>query len=200
MAVRPPDRRVGLTGRPSRPESPHVDDPPSDSTTDTDAPEWAAPVGESGEEPIGDQVAQPSDEAVEPAAARGPRLPDRWPAFVFFLLGAVTAWVSYLEVSTTAWTPESVASFALSLLPPVCSVLLPGALLLRHPEAPRRARTLLFGTLLFAAVPFFNAIEGSLRWPSSTTDSRRFWWSSACSISPWAFRGHAVGRSRGAPG
>ena len=85
---------------------------------------------------------------------------------VFVLLAGVTAWTSYQssqEAGATVWTTESLAAFVLSLLPPVCSVLLPGALLLRHPDATSRARTLLFGTLLFAVVPFFRTIEGSLQ-------------------------------------
>ncbi len=63
----------------------------------------------------------------------------------------------------TVWTPESLAAFVLGVAPAVCSVLLPGALLLRHPDATTRARTLLFGTLLFAVVPFFRAIEDALQ-------------------------------------
>jgi hypothetical protein len=49
------------------------------------------------------------------------------------------------------------------VIPTVSAVLLPGALLLRHPDAPRRARTLLFGTLLVAAVPLLRFIEPSLQ-------------------------------------
>lgn len=103
------------------------------------------------------------DDVVDADAARGPHLPDRWPALIFILLAVATAWTSYLEVGTSAWAPDAVASFVLGLVPPVCSVLLPGALLLRHPDATHRARTLLFGTLMFAAVPLFRTIEGSLQ-------------------------------------
>lgn len=103
------------------------------------------------------------EDPLDPDPARGPHLPDRWPVLVFVLLAAATAWLSYQKAATTAWTPELAFSFALGLLPPVCSALLPAALLLRHPDAGRRARILLFGTLLFAAVPFLALIEDSLQ-------------------------------------
>jgi hypothetical protein len=112
------------------------------------------------------------DEEVAPAAeadapgeaseARGPHLPDRWPILVFVGLAIAAGWATY--PNPPAWTPESFAAFILDLLPVVCAVLLPAALLLRHPDAPRVARPLFFGTLLFAAVPFLRlagpALEG----------------------------------------
>jgi hypothetical protein len=101
--------------------------------------------------------------ADDPSTARGPHLPDRWPVLLFVLFAAAAAWRSYAAASTTAWTPETLASFVLGVIPPVCSVLLPAALLTRHPGVGRRARVLLAGTLLFAAIPLFSAIEGSLQ-------------------------------------
>ena len=104
----------------------------------------------------------PSPTNPEPTEARGPHLPDRWPILVFVGLAIAAAWATYPNPPT--WTPESFAAFILDLLPVVCPVLLPAALLLRHPDAPRVARPLFFGTLLFAAVPFLRlagpALEG----------------------------------------
>jgi len=127
------------------PDSPHVNELPPDAVDPA-------------------LVVDPTDE--EPGAARGPHLPDRWPALVFLVLGAAVAWYSYQQVAksgTTVWTPEAIFVFLLSVIPAVAAVLLPGALLLRHPDAIHRARMLLFGTLLFAAVPFLRFIEDSLQ-------------------------------------
>jgi hypothetical protein len=123
---------------PNGPDSPGVDDPPSTPPPDIDD---ELDEGGSAAEPVS---------AVKPA--RGPHLPDRWPALLFVGLAAIAAWASY--PNPPAWTPETLAAFVLDLLPTVCAVLLPGALLLRHPNAPRAARPLVFGTLLLAATPF----------------------------------------------
>jgi hypothetical protein len=101
-----------------------------------------------------------------PEAARGPHLPDHWPVLAFVVLGAAFAWFSYRqagESGTRVWTLETVFFFLMNVIPSVSAILLPGALLLRHPDATHRARMLLFGTLLFAAVPFLRFIEGSLQ-------------------------------------
>lgn len=112
----------------SRPDSPHVDEPPSH------------------------------------ARSRRLRVPAKAVGWLFVVLGVVAFWASFLEaVATTAWDGQAIFSFILSVIPPVCAVLIPGALLLRHPDAGSRARTLLFGTLVFASVTFFRAIEGSLQ-------------------------------------
>ena len=127
------------------PDSPHVDEPPI----------------------------EPADQ-VDPTAARGPHLPERWPAWVFVALAVAALWVSFLEATTTTWTLETAISFVLGVVPPVSSVLLPAALLMRHPDATHRARALLFGILLFASVPLFRAIEGSLQdWFNELTPASR---------------------------
>ena len=70
------------------------------------------------------------------------------------------AWATY--PSPPAWTAESFVSFILDR--PADGLRRPaaGALLLRHPDAPRVARPLVFGTLLFAAVPFLRLAGPSL--------------------------------------
>ncbi len=122
------------------PDSPYVDDTASTPPPDTD-----------------DAL---HGDALVRTEVRGPRLSDRWPVLVFIGLAIVAAWASY--PSPPEWMPESLVAFILDLLPTVCAVLLPGALLLRHPDAPRVARPLFFGTLLFAAVPFLRLAEPQL--------------------------------------
>lgn len=104
------------------------------------------------------------DEPPSHARSRRPRVPAKAFGWLFVVLGVVAFWASFLEaVATTAWDGQAIFSFILAVIPPVCAVLIPGALLLRHPDAGSRARTLLFGTLVFASVTFFRAIEGSLQ-------------------------------------
>ena len=112
------------------------------------------------------ELADAPGDLADPDAARGPHLPDRWPVLIFVVLGAAIAWFSYQQVGqsdVTVWAPETVFRFLVNVIPSVSAVLLPGALLLRHPDATHRARTLLFGTLLFAAVPFLRVVEESLQ-------------------------------------
>jgi len=123
-------------------------------------------VNELPHEPVHPDQPDEPGELGEPDVARGPHLPDRWPALVFLVLGAGVAWYSYQQVartSATVWTAQTILAFLLNVIPSVSAVLLPGALLLRHPDAIRRARTLLFGTLLLAAVPILRLIEDSLQ-------------------------------------
>ena len=122
-----------------RPDSPQVDDTAS------------APPPDFDDAPDGDAS---SDDDATPGPARGPHLPDRWPVLAFIGLAILATWATY--PNPPEWTAESFAAFLLDLLPTVCAVLLPAALLLRHPDAPRLARPLVFGTLLVAAVPFFK--------------------------------------------
>ena len=124
-----------------RPESPHVDDTASTTPPDID-----------------DALDGDPPASVE---ARGPHLPARWPVLVFVGLAIVATWATY--PSPPAWSPDTVVAYLLDLLPTVCAVLLPGALLLRHPDAPRRARPLLFGTLLLATVPFLRLAAPQLQ-------------------------------------
>ncbi len=80
----------------------------------------------------------------------------------FIALATIAGWATYQSRTTPAWTPETIVGLVLDLLPVVCPVLLPAALLLRHPDAPRVARPLFFGTLMIAAAPFLQLAEPGL--------------------------------------
>jgi len=107
--------------------------------------------------------------------ARGPHLPDvlgraPWLAWIFVLL-AIGYLVWFVRSSNVVANPSAsdVVVYILRLIPSLVAILLPAALLARHPDAMRRAPTLLFGTILFAAVqgmlilaeplqPFFESL------------------------------------------
>ena len=101
---------------------------------------------------------EPETLTTAPPDARGPHLPDvlgrmPWLAWVFVLLaiGDIASYVRNLNVPAGS----SIADFAiyvLQVIPSVAVILLPAALLARHPDAMSRARTLLFGTILYAVV------------------------------------------------
>lgn len=89
---------------------------------------------------------------------RGPHLPDAlarvsFGAWVFGLL-AVARLLWYVRETQLGpiSEPPALLAFVSGLVPAVAAVLLPAALLLRHPDAWTSARTLLAGTVLFAAV------------------------------------------------
>ena len=97
-------------------------------------------------------------DTVEPAEeARGPHLPDaltrNWATWIFVILaiGYVAWYVTHLDVKPDASFADFVI-YALQAVPAVTAILLPAAVLARHPDAWSRARTLLFGTILYAAV------------------------------------------------
>ena len=89
---------------------------------------------------------------------RGPHLPDvlsgvPWLALVFIALALGDIfWLVQNAALGPAPSLELVASFVLGVVPSAAAILLPAALLIRHPEVTWRARTLLFGTILFATV------------------------------------------------
>ena len=111
--------------------------------------ETAAPIAEPGDEGIASETFD------EP---RGPHLPEA-PAgiqrgalvFVALALGEVV-WLVANAGLGPAPSVEMVVLFGLGVVPSAVVILLPAALLIRHPDAASRARTLLFGTVLFAAV------------------------------------------------
>ena len=111
--------------------------------------ETAAPMAEPGHEEIATETLQ------EP---RGPHLPDAlagipWLAWVFIVLAlGEIFWLVDSAALGPAPSFDRVVSFVLAAVSSVAVVLLPAALLIRHPEATSRARTLLFGTVLLAAV------------------------------------------------
>ena len=100
----------------------------------------------------------PETPMTTPPEARGPHLPDRfgrlpWLAWVFVLLaiGDIVWYVSRLNAPATMSISDYVV-YAMQVIPAVTAILLPAALLARHPDATSRARTLLFGTILYALV------------------------------------------------
>ena len=121
--------------------------PDRDSTGVTQ--ETAAPMAEPGDEGI---TYETFDEP------RGPHLPDAlagipWLAWVFIVLAlGEIFWLVDNAALGPAPSFEMVVSFVLGAISSVAVVLLPAVLLIRHPEATSRARTLLFGTVLLAAV------------------------------------------------
>ena len=108
-----------------------------------DTPEMNA---EPNAEPDPDQEAP----GPHPPGTRG-RVP--WFAWVFILL-AIGDLVWYVRTLGLPASPSisDVAVYALQVIPSVAVILLPAALLIRHRDVPSRARTLLFGTILYALV------------------------------------------------
>ncbi|MEX1170253.1 MAG: hypothetical protein WEE50_08950, partial [Chloroflexota bacterium] len=100
---------------------------------------------------------------------RGPHLPDVVTRFgalawVFLLLGAARLiWFVRESPPPAPIDPAAIVSYGASLVPSVAVVLLPAALLLRHRDAPARARTLLFGTILFAIVEGLRVLNPPLQ-------------------------------------
>ena len=93
-----------------------------------------------------------------PPEARGPHLPDGlgrlpWLGWVFVVLaiGDIATYIIDLNVPA-GFTIADIAVYVLQVIPSVAIILLPAALLARHPDATSRARTLLFGMILYAAV------------------------------------------------
>lgn len=106
-----------------------------------------------------DETPDPIDNAPEPDAEAGGRhlayslgrIPWLVWAFVLLAIGDAFWYVRNLNLPATA-SISDVAVYGLQVIPPVIAVLLPAVLLARHPDATSRARTLLFGTILFALV------------------------------------------------
>jgi hypothetical protein len=90
--------------------------------------------------------------------ARGPHLPDAvdrlpWLAWVFVLLGlGYLIWFVRSPNVVPNPTAADMVVAILRVIPALTAILLPAALLARHPDAARRLRTVLLGTILFAAV------------------------------------------------
>lgn len=103
------------------------------------------------------EVALEDDEAPY-VEARGPHLPDAlgrlpWLAWVFILLAIGDfAWFIVNAGLGSASSLGDFATYVLRVVPSVTAVLLPAVLLARHPDATRRAPTLLLGLVLYALV------------------------------------------------
>lgn len=93
--------------------------------------------------------------AEAPPEVRGPHLPDVMAASPIawaFVLLAVARLIWFVRETQLGPAPDvsGYVSFVAGVVPAVASVLAPAALLLRHPDAPTRARTLFVGTVLMA--------------------------------------------------
>jgi hypothetical protein len=101
--------------------------------------------------------------------ARGPHLPDtvtRLGALVwaFFLLAvARLIWFVRESPPVAPYDLATIATYGAAIVPSVVVVLLPAALLLRHRDAPDRARTLLLGTVLFVLVEGMRVLNPPLQ-------------------------------------
>lgn len=106
--------------------------------------------GPGGPEEPGEPVS-----AKAPPEARGPHLPDvltRSPVAWAFVILALARLIWFVRETQLGPAPElaTYVSYVAGVIPAVASVLAPAALLLRHPDAPTRARTLFVGTVLMA--------------------------------------------------
>jgi hypothetical protein len=112
-----------------------------------------------------DRMTDTFDESLDPAAPiarsdepRGPHLPDaltRLPLGVWiFGLLAIARLIWFVRDSQLGpvLEPTVALSFISGIAPAGVAVLLPAALLLRHPDAWTEARTLVVGTIIFAGV------------------------------------------------
>ncbi len=99
-----------------------------------------------------------ADEAGGVVEARGLHLPDilrrlPWLAWLFVALAIADL---YWMVQNSGFPADAsigdVIGYVLRLTPGIVAILLPAALLARHPDAARRVPSILFGTILFAAV------------------------------------------------
>lgn len=101
--------------------------------------------------------------------ARGPHLPDavtRLGALVWvFLLLAVARLIWFVRESppVAPYDLATIVTYGAAIVPSVVVVLLPAALLLRHGDAPERARTLLLGTVLFVIVEAMRVLNPPLQ-------------------------------------
>ena len=127
---------------------------------------------DSASEPIPDQLdvpAAPSPSTGTYAEARGPHLPDRVTslgAYVWaFLLLAAARLVWFVRESPPVGPldPATLVTYGAAVVPSIVIVLLPAALLLRHPDAADRARTLLLGTVLFTIVEAMRVLNPPLQ-------------------------------------
>ena len=87
----------------------------------------------------------------------------RWLAALFVVFG-IGDLVYYTVTAKFDPNPAltDVGTYALQVIPSVASVLMPAALLWRHPDATERARTLLLGTILFALAQALQILASPL--------------------------------------
>ena len=113
-----------------------------------------------------DPATTPSELELE---ARGPHLPDTvtrlgFPFWFFLLLAfARLVWLVRDSPPGNPTDPGQLISYVASIIPSVAVVLFPAALFLRHPDATVRARTLVFGLLLFVIVEGMRVLSPPLQ-------------------------------------
>lgn len=102
-------------------------------------------------------------------APRGPHLPDgvtRFGSLVWMFVVLAVARLAWFIRESPPVEPIDVATivtYGSAVVPAVTAVLLPAALLLRHPDAPEQARTLFFGSVLFAIVEGMRVLNRLLQ-------------------------------------
>ncbi|MBA3235268.1 MAG: hypothetical protein H0T59_04625, partial [Chloroflexi bacterium] len=76
-----------------------------------------------------------------------------WMAWLFVAFALVdVAWFVVGATFTTNPSPTDLLAYVLQVVPALAAVLLPAALLARHPDAPSRLPILVVGTMLLALV------------------------------------------------
>lgn len=120
------------------------------------------------DEPTTGPVEEPNVSKPWPEA-RGPHLPDalgRIPglAWIFIVLGVGRLWL-LIDSANLGPAPEllTFASFVTNAIASVAALLLPAVLLIRRPDAPSRARTLLLGAILLAVGEGLEVLGGPLQ-------------------------------------
>lgn len=132
-----------------------LDDQPAEPAP---AESGASESGAADFRPAGSGAAEPRGPHLPDAMARIPRL--AWP---FILLAAAQlAWAINQAEFTAVPELSSVLWYAMGWIPSMVAVLLPVALLIRHPDVGSRARTLLVGTALIAIAEGLSALAGPL--------------------------------------
>jgi hypothetical protein len=127
---------------------------------------------ESRSEPIPDPLDDPGAPSATTGTdeeARGPHLPDtvtrlRALVWVFLLLGAARLiWFVRESPPVAPYDLATIVTYGAAIAPSVVVVLFPAALLLRHPDATDRARTLLLGMVLFTIIEAMRVLNPPLR-------------------------------------
>ena len=101
--------------------------------------------------------------------ARGPHLPDAVTAISFgtwfFVLLALARLIWFVRETELGPSPGVgvLLGYVGGFVPATVAILLPAALLFRHPDAATTARTLLVGTILFAAVEGMRVVGPALQ-------------------------------------
>jgi hypothetical protein len=123
-------------------------------------------VGEA--QPMRDELTESPRADERLAEPRGPHLPDvfaRIPgiAWIFVAVAVARIWI-LIDTARLGPAPDPllVANVVTDAIGSLAALLLPAALLIRHPHAPRRAPMLTVGVVLIAVVEVLEALERGL--------------------------------------